>query len=281
MKKIFWIASYPKSGNTWIRSIITSLFFTDDGKFNFSYLNYIPYFDKKENYEFVKKLNIEDYNNLDQIKNISKYWHKAQKLIKIQNGNFGFFKTHYANITIGNKFNYVNKDVTNGVILIIRDPRDVVISFAKHLNYSLDKTIEIIINNNAVIKNRNNVLPMMHLNWEHFYLSWLSLNIPVLIIRYEDMIDNIETSILKIINFFHKTYNLKISNKEIKLANIIQSTKFENMKKMEKQLGFNEATYGSFFRKGKTQQWQEKLTNKQVKKIENKFKNLMNKFDYF
>ena len=166
MKKIFWIASYPKSGNTWIRSIITSLFFTNDGKFNFSYLNYIPYFDKKENYEFVKKLNIEDYNNLDQIKNISKYWHKAQKLIKIQNGNFGFFKTHYANITIGNKFNYVNKDVTNGVILIIRDPRDVVISFAKHLNYSLDKTIEIIINNNAVIKNRNNVLPMMHLNWE-------------------------------------------------------------------------------------------------------------------
>ena len=70
MKKIFWIASYPKSGNTWIRSIITSLFFTDDGKFNFSYLNYIPYFDKKENYEFVKKLNIEDYNNLDQIKNM-------------------------------------------------------------------------------------------------------------------------------------------------------------------------------------------------------------------
>ena len=34
-KKILWIASYPKSGNTWMRAIISSLFFSNNGKFSF------------------------------------------------------------------------------------------------------------------------------------------------------------------------------------------------------------------------------------------------------
>ena len=280
MKKIFWIASYPKSGNTWIRSIIASLFFTDEGKFNFSHLKYIPYFDKKKNYEFIKEINLEDYNNLNQIINISKYWYEAQKLIKIQNGNFGFFKTHYANVTIGNKYHYANKDVTHGVILIIRDPRDVAVSFAKHLNYSIEKTTKILVNNKAVIKGNDDTFPMMHLNWENFYLSWMSLNIPILTIKYEDMIGDIHASLVKIINFFHENFNIKINNKEIKIKNIIESTSFESMQKMEKNDGFNEATYGSFFRKGKAQQWKSILTKDQIKIIENEFKNLMYEFGY-
>ena len=33
---IIWIASYPNSGNTWVRSIISSLIYSDDGIFKFS-----------------------------------------------------------------------------------------------------------------------------------------------------------------------------------------------------------------------------------------------------
>jgi len=60
-KKIFWIASWPRSGNTWMRAIISSIFFTKSGKFDFSLLKKIQYFDVPEAYEFVKKININDY----------------------------------------------------------------------------------------------------------------------------------------------------------------------------------------------------------------------------
>ncbi len=282
MKKIFWVASYPKSGNTWIRSILASLFFTNDGKFNFSYLNNVPYLDRKENYEFVKKINLEDYNNLNKIKNISKYWYEVQKLIKT-NGKFGFFKTHSANITVDNKFHYLNKEFTNGIILIIRDPRDVVVSFSKHLNINIDETIKIIVDNNAVIKSGNdkNSLPMMHLNWEQFYLSWLALDIPILIIKYEDIVANTHSSILNIINYFQNNFDINFQNTEAIINNILQSTNFKNMQSMEKKYGFKEAKHGLFFRKGKVQQWKEVLTEEQLIVIENKFKNLMNRFGYF
>ena len=77
-------------------------------------------------------------------------------------------------------------------------------SFSKHLNINIDETIKIIVDNNAVIKSGNdkNSLPMMHLNWEQFYLSWLALDIPILIIKYEDIVANTHSSILNIINYF-------------------------------------------------------------------------------
>ena len=63
-KKIIWISSYPKSGNTWIRSIITSLFLTNDGQFSFDLLKNIKYFDIKGHYNFVKDISFADFENI-------------------------------------------------------------------------------------------------------------------------------------------------------------------------------------------------------------------------
>ena len=79
--KIVWIASYPKSGNTWIRSIISSLFYTKKGDFNFNLLNLIELFEQKKNFNFVNNINQEDYKNLHKIEIISKYWLEAQNSI--------------------------------------------------------------------------------------------------------------------------------------------------------------------------------------------------------
>ena len=67
-KKIIWVTSYPKSGNTWLRSILSSLCYSQDGKFNFNLLQYIKHFDAPENYLFVKEINKNDYENLSKIK---------------------------------------------------------------------------------------------------------------------------------------------------------------------------------------------------------------------
>ena len=80
---ILWLASYPKSGNTWMRAIITSLFYTKDGIFNFDLLSYIPNFEKLETFEFIKDLNLKDYNNLSDLNVLSKYWIKAIGIVRV------------------------------------------------------------------------------------------------------------------------------------------------------------------------------------------------------
>ena len=62
MKKCFWLSSYPKSGNTWLRLIIGGLFFTENGKIeNFEVLKKIPKIDIRKNYEFIKQFSLKDY----------------------------------------------------------------------------------------------------------------------------------------------------------------------------------------------------------------------------
>ena len=81
MQKILWIASYPKSGNTYMRSFLSSLIYTKDGRFNFNLLKKIKQFDIGEQYQFVQKIDRHDYSNLNDIKVVSKYWEIAQKRI--------------------------------------------------------------------------------------------------------------------------------------------------------------------------------------------------------
>ena len=114
-KKIFWIASYPKSGNTWMRAIITSLFFTKNGKFDFDLLKNVGFFDVLTRYKFIEHLNSNDFSNLHKLAIISKYRLKAQKRVKFLE-DFSFFKTHNANITINN-YKYTNEENTGVVRL--------------------------------------------------------------------------------------------------------------------------------------------------------------------
>ena len=69
---IVWCASYPKSGNTWIRAIITSLIYSEDGKFNFNLLNKIGQFPRRQHFNELTS----DFTDL---KNLSKYWIQAQE----------------------------------------------------------------------------------------------------------------------------------------------------------------------------------------------------------
>ena len=77
-KKIIWVASYPKSGNTLVRAILASLFFTKDGIFSFEILKKIQLFEHAQRLDFIKKENIKDYKKLSDIKTLSKYWIKMQ-----------------------------------------------------------------------------------------------------------------------------------------------------------------------------------------------------------
>ena len=289
-KKMFWISSYPKSGNTWLRLILCGLFFTEDGNLNnFDLLKKIPGFDSLKNFSFVKEKSLKDYDiifngteyNEESVLTYSKYWIEAQKRISIDKGKFGLFKTHNARVKINNNY-YTDSSITLGFIYISRDPRDIVISYSKHINKNMDETISFLLDGQIMKKEKiGNKMPEIILNWRDHYLSWKKFSeVPSLFLKYEDMLNNIELEVQKITNFFYKNYNIKITNESSKIKNIIKSTKFDNLKKKEFQYGFPEHSHSTFFRKGQQKQWSKILNQKQIEAIEEKFKNQLIELNY-
>ena len=287
-KKIFWIASYPKSGNTLIRAILASLFFTQDGIFSFEILKKILLFENFQRLNFIKKENIQDYKKLSELKILSKYWLKMQSKenLGLRDGEFCFLKTHSAQLTYFDNY-FTDIKHTLGFIYIIRDPRDVSISYTHHSINSLDETILHMTNNTAAIDYEQNTIenkikPIVFVSrWDVHAKSWGLFQVPNLVLRYEDLVEKKKEIIYRIINFFEKNYNFKFHNIDHKIENIIASTDFETLKKNEEKYGFDEAIKDqSFFNVGKSQQWKTQLNSTQKNLIENEFRDEMVKFKY-
>ncbi len=293
-KSIFWISSYPKSGNTLIRAIVSSLFFTNDGLFSLDKLQHINQFDITALVQKNKNLFGNDFDKLSDTNIFYKYLLKLQSRESLGlNQDFMFLKTHSGLFKIsGNPF--TTQDNTRGIIYIVRDPRDISISWSKHLGVSIDECINNITNellsspwvepSNKKIFLDKSYRPKSFLSsWDRHVTSWTSLDwdTPIIVIKYEDLIINKEKVIINLINFFSKNYNFKFKDIDKKIKNIIISTNFNKLSKEEDEKGFSEATsHNKFFSTGKKDQWKNKLTKAQIVKIEKKLKDVMIKFKY-
>ena len=141
MKKIIWISSYPKSGNTWMRFLISNYFFNRSNEFNFQIAdNNILMFPQLS---LMKKI-VNKKTIIENPLNVSKYWLDLQKEVNIEGGNVVFFKNHNALISI-EKNDFTNMDLTLGAIYIVRDPRDVVISYAHYRMKVMIKLFQIFV----------------------------------------------------------------------------------------------------------------------------------------
>ncbi len=289
-KHIFWISSYPKSGNTLVRAIISALFFSKNGTFQLDQLKHTGQFERRDRLNLIKKINKEEFFNLDKLKILSKYWLTLQnnKNMKIEKG-FGFIKSHSSYVSMFNNW-FTNLNNTAGYIYIIRDPRDVAISWAKHANLSYDDSISFMLNFNSCIEwaQTNSELPddikpkTFLSSWDEHVLSWTknNLDVPKLILKYEDLVYKKEETTKIIINFFDKNFKIKFNSNDEKIANIVKSTSFEELRSQENKYGFAEASSGAFFRKGEKNQWKNELNNQQIARLEKKFRDFINKFSY-
>ena len=274
---IIWIASYPKSGNTLIRAILTSLIFSEDGIVDFKNLHRISNF---SNGFFFKKF-ISSYEN---ILETSKYWIKAQEELN-KNKKLKFFKTHNAFCTInGNAF--TNEVNTAGCIYVVRDPRDVVVSASKYYDLSHDKTKNNMFNEKMDLINNMKGSPFNTFlgSWPNHYNSWTKNCKNVLLIKYENLIENKENEIRRIISFLNKF--VKISFDEKKIINCIESSSFQNMKIMDQNGLFPENSKDfkgnkiPFFTSGKKGNWRGVLEEKIVSQIEKRFQKEMLELSY-
>ena len=275
---IIWVASYPKSGNTLLRSILCSLIVSDDGVLDLKKLNLIPNFAQKR---FFKGLTDERIH----IKEISKHWIEAQKKI-IGNKKFRFLKTHNANCSIDNN-SFTNAEVSAGVIYVIRDPRDVVCSASKHFDLSLEKTKDILFNQYAQTIARKNIdheITSFLGTWSDNYNSWKSFNENILVIKYEDLVLKKENSILRIVEFLNLFFPIKISKQ--RLENCLRTTSFKYLSSIEENEGFEESVESKgkkkiqFFNKGLVGDWKNILSTEIANEIEIKFKVEMTELEY-
>ena len=289
-KHIFWISSYPKSGSTLVRALIASLFFTDDGVFDFKLLKNIPIIEDTYNLEFVKKINTQDYNSLHKVEILSKYWQKMQTKENLKfDGDFMFVKTHHALVKILNN-SFTTKENTLGIIYVVRDPRDVVLSMCNHFSFTIEESIDRLFKKDfgivwddqgSLYKNKQRPMTFIS-SWDNHFMSWnrYVFDCPRLIIKFEDLVYKKEETIKKIIDFF-VNFNFKFSNLDRKIENMVTYSDFNHLKKTENTIGFDEAiTNKSFFNKGTKDQWMDKLSNEKILRIEKTYYHLLKKLNY-
>ena len=274
---IIWLASYPKSGNTLVRSLLSAYFFSSDGKYNFNQIKNIQQFPRVE---FFKNLGIDTANENEIIRNYINVQKKLNKEKSLQ-----FFKTHSALFNIDNNaFTDLNNSL--GVIYIVRDPRNIVTSWAHHNNLSIQDSCDYMIFQK---EGSGNINKIYHGTWNYNFQSWKSFKYQdrYLLIKYEDLISDKKNVFLKILKFIEKFQKKKFPINMPKIDNIVNSTSFEKMKNLEKQKGFFEAMHNKetgknkpFFSLGPENKWQNLLDDKIRQKIESAFGEEMRELGY-
>tara|TARA_Y100000996_G_scaffold371123_1_gene319191 strand:+ start:1328 stop:2185 length:858 start_codon:yes stop_codon:yes gene_type:complete len=238
---ILWLASYPKSGNTMLRSLLSAYFYTKDGNFNFEVLKKINQFPDITVFEKLKF-------NTDTEKEIVKNYIKAQEEINKQDKkSLRFLKTHS---TMHNIAGYKFTDLRNslGVIYIVRDPRNIVKSYANHNQFTIEESVKALTSFRMLggIKNAENSADrtVTHVGtWSSHFNTWKEFDKvnKYLLIKYEDLVSDTEKIFIKILEFIYKLVGSKFVLDELKLKNVIKTTSFENLKQLEKENSFHEA----------------------------------------
>ena len=276
---IIWISSYPKSGNTFLRSFLSAYYYSKDGKFDFNLLLNINQFPS------LKYSDVRSYTYVEAAKN----WINNQKKFFTKEKIF-FLKTHNSlEEYFGYKF--TRSSETLGAIYIVRDPRNVVSSMCNHYSMSFNEIYNKMIDENASLSLKNSEGDLSNFSflgsWSNHYKSWKNnFEFKTLFIKYEDLELNAHGEFWKILTFIEELTDKKEPINKKKFENSINSTNFSILKRKEKLHGFKESpTYKkdnrtNFFNLGFKNKWQQNLPRDIAAKIKDKFFNELKELKY-
>ena len=276
---IIWIASYPKSGNTYLRSFISSYYFSKKGKFDFNLLLNILQF---PSLKFTKK-------NIFSEDEASQNWIFNQNQFFLNN-KVHFIKTHNSLDEFkGNKF--TSNQQTLGAIYIVRDPRNILSSLTHHYSLNYEQAYRKIMDENASLLEKS--LNNDHSNftflgsWSNHYKSWKNTKeFKTLFIKYEDLEDNKYETFKKVVDFVNRIKSKELKIDEKKLLNSIRSTNFTNLKNKEQNEGFEESVISSngekkpFFNLGFNNRWQKILPKNILNQLNKNLQKDLNDLGY-
>lgn len=277
MKNIVWLVSYPKSGNTWFRIFLTNLLKVKVNSADINSLNWIPVSCDRTLIDNEIGINSSDLTHQEVdalLPDVYRSFAKKQQL--------RFLKVHEAWRKNANDVVLFPPEITAGVIYLVRNPLDIVISYAHHENISIDESIQIINNEKFSLANYSNSLytqlPQNISSWSKHVESWLHTDhqLPVNCIRYEDMVANP-------IDTFHRTIkNIGLQHTITEVKSALKKSDFRQLQQQESKQGFVEQGDGgnAFFRKGSIGDWRNILDTKQVEIIVQHHRKMMSELGY-
>jgi hypothetical protein len=275
MGNLLWIASYPKSGNTWVRAFIenylqnlprpvdiNSIYATSTAESAAPrYQKYVPAGKR------TTDLSVEE---------ICAIRPRVHQDIAAQANGTVFVKTHnFWGEFEGHQLH--NPAVTAGAIYVVRNPLDVTISMANYFGYSIDDTIDYMAEENTGTPNEADHVPQVITSWSTHVQSWTGEPNPLcLVLRYEDMLADPKKAFRKIESF------LKLPKDPRRLKNAITHSSFNALKAQEQKRGFIEKheNAGAFFRQGRKNQWRGELTDAQIQRIVEHHSEQMARYKY-
>ena len=271
LQRIIWLASYPKSGNTWMRSLLAHYLMPPGMAPDINNLRSFTTGDTRQDIfnaavggEF-RANSVEDWLRARQ---------QVVRLIAGSKPNHHFVKTHCQPIKMYD-MELIPPQVTAAAIYILRNPFDLAPSFARHQSADIDTAIDRMTNPDTMMGTPTGIFDALG-RWDDHLNAWTSApGLPLHVIRYEDLLERPAKTMRGLLEKF-----LKVPIDNPKLAKAIKATSFDAMKKQEEKHGFFEKPQGmkSFFAKGQAGVWREDLTPAQIERLRDAFQPALEKW---
>ncbi len=260
---IRWIASYPKSGNTWAR--LFCLAYADPDGFHIN--NRSANFTLDTNpdiYEQVAKVELQMVTTVEAHLLRGAVLVRLSRLAQENTDGPAYLKTHAANVT-SDGLAWIPRLFTDRSLYILRDPRDVVCSMADHMGMTIDQTIELMGDKQRRLDRGFGGVHVPLMSWSMHVKSWLrDLPYDQMSLRYEDMTSDPERWFQVMLNFFEIKFERGRFNEALAL------TTFDRLKAAEVADGFDARSehQAQFFRSGKVGGWRDVLSAEQAARVE-------------
>ncbi len=272
-----WVASYPKSGNTWTRHFLHNLIAVCEGRSDESHdINEMMRRTTWElfapPYEDILGKPVTSCSREE----IAAVRPLVQQQVAENADGIAFVKTHHALVT-DRGYPTINFDVTAGAIYIVRNPLDVAVSFSHHMSGTVDEAIERMALDGLETAISERVIHEVYGSWSQHVESWTRRpHRTIYIMRYEDMLADPEKT------FGGLARHLLIGASKPQLDRAIELSSFEILQRQEEENGFLEKPEKAerFFRSGTRGQWRDVLSQRQIRRIIRHNRVQMERFGY-
>ena len=273
MGRILWLASYPKSGNTWLRLFLSNLLADSPVPFDINRIGEVTLAEPgTAGFALFDQRPWQEWSEAE----IARLRPRVQERISQTRDGVIPVKTHSAFVKVGG-IPTINMDVTAGAVYVVRNPMDLVISYAHHQGIAIDAMIDIMTTDMfRTPTNATNVYEVMG-SWSQHVMSWTATDSPLIhVMRYEDMMADAEAAFSDLAAF------MRVKTTPAKIARAVKHAAFDEAKKMEAKDGFVERTpaQSHFFRSAKVDEWRGVLSDEQVRRIVAPHRTQMARFGY-
>jgi sulfotransferase family protein len=273
MGKLLWLASYPKSGNTWLRTFLHNLLRNPEAGYD---INRITEFTLAEADTLWYRRHLPKPGSTYTFEDVIATRPNAHLDMTRAFPDTVFVKTHNAMVADGGQ-PILTLALTAGAIYVVRNPLDVAISYSHHLGRSIDATIDFMNAPGARTPNTDKNVYQILGSWSENVQSWTAAASPgLLVLRYEDMLDKAEATFGSVARF------LGLAPPPARLKKAIRGASFATLRAQEERQGFKERSPSAerFFRAGRAGQWRTELNADQIRRLVEAHRVQMARFGY-